>query len=99
MHIYPRTEGRHSGDTSLTRPDVAAFEHAVSALVGIARHLFGDSVAARERPARWFHTVQDGQINHSVVIACTGQPWEPQDALGRWYTHYMQTTSTTCVPD
>lgn len=86
-------------DTSLTRPDVAAFEHAVSALADIAGQLFGNSVAASERPGRWFEAVRDAQINHSEVIAGTGQPWEPKAALGRWFTHYTQTTSTTSVPD
>jgi hypothetical protein len=86
-------------DPNLTRPDVAAFEHAVSALAGIARELFGNSVPACERPARWFEAVQDAQINHSEVIAGTGQPWEPKSALGRWVTHYTQTTSTTSVLD
>jgi hypothetical protein len=88
-----------NADTALTRPDVAAFEHAVSALAGIARELFGDSVAAGERPARWFEAVQDAQINHSEIMAGTGQPWAPKDALGRWFTHYTQTTSTASVPD
>lgn len=87
-------------DPNLVRPDVAAFEHAVSALAGIARQLFGNSVPACERPARWFEAVRDAQINHSDVIAGTGgQPWEPTGALGRWFSHYAQTTSTTSVPD
>ncbi len=86
-------------DPSLTRPDVVAFEHAVSALAGIARHLFGDPVLAHQRPVRWFEAVREAQINHSEVMAPTGQPWEPSGALGRWFTHYTRTTSTTGVPD
>lgn len=82
-----------------TRPDVSAFEHAVSALADTARQLFGDAVTAEDRSQRWFQAVQHAQVNHSAVIASTGQPWEPKDALGRWITHYAQTTSSAGVPD
>jgi hypothetical protein len=82
-----------------TRPDVTAFEHAVSALADTARQLFGDAVTAEDRSQRWFQAIQHAQINHSAVIASTGQPWEPKDTLGRWITLYAQTTSSAGVPD
>ncbi|MGH3751699.1 MAG: hypothetical protein ACRDRP_03215 [Pseudonocardiaceae bacterium] len=82
-----------------TSPDVSAFEHAVSALADTARQLFGDAVTAEDRCRRWFQAIQRAQINHSAVIASTGQPWASKDALGRWITHYAETTSSTGVPD
>ena len=82
-----------------TSPDVSAFEHAVSALADTARQLFEDAVTAEDRRQRWFQAIRRAQINHSAVIASTGQPWEPKDALGRWITHYAETTSSTGVPD
>lgn len=82
-----------------TNLDVSAFEHAVSALADTARQLFGDAVTAEDRRRCWFQAIQRAQINHSEVRASTGQPWEPKDALGRWITHYAETTSSTGVPD
>lgn len=82
-----------------TSPGVNAFEHAVSALADTARQLFGDAVEAGDRSRQWFQAVQRAQVNHSAVIAGTGQPWEPKHALGRWVTHYAETASATGVPD
>lgn len=81
-----------------TCPDVSAFEHAVSALADTAHQLFGNTVPAEDRPQRWFQAVQHAQTNHSAVIASTGQPWEPKDALGRWIIHYAQTAPSAGVP-
>jgi hypothetical protein len=67
-------------------PDVSAFEHAVSALADTARQLFGDAATAEDRRRRWYQAIQCAQINHNAVIAGTGQPWEPNDTLGRWVT-------------
>ncbi len=71
------------------QPDVAAFQHSVSALASLARRFFDPTKSEADWQLSWHGRVVDAQMTYSEVGG-NNQIWSPKPELANWYSQYKR---------
>jgi hypothetical protein len=71
------------------QPDVAAFQHSVSALATLARRFFDPAKSAADWQLSWHGRVVDAQVLYGEVGG-NNQIWSSKPELANWYSQYKR---------
>jgi hypothetical protein len=71
------------------QPDVAAFQHSVSALAMLARRFFDPAKSATDWQLSWHGRVVDAQVMYGEVGG-NNQVWSAKPELANWYSQYKR---------